>query len=91
MFTSLINTESTNQAQPSAIAYLLKPKAKVLNCQFELNVKKIAKKAPKNKGAKVLNACIKKPYIVTETSEAFEVRTFEPTILNSSVESPSML
>jgi hypothetical protein len=91
VLTSLINTESTNQAHPKASAYLLNPNAKVLNCQFELSVKKIAKKAPKNKGAKVLNACIKKPYKVTETSEAFEVRTFEPTILNSSVESPSML
>ena len=91
MFTSLIKTESTNQAHPNAIAYLLKPNAKVLNCQFELNVKKIAKKAPKNKGAKVFNACILKPYKVTETKEVFKVNIFESTILNSSVESPSMV
>jgi hypothetical protein len=58
---SLINIESTNQAQPIASAYLLKPNAKVLNCQFELMVKNIARNAPKNKGKKVLRACIKKP------------------------------
>ena len=91
MFTSLINTESTNHAHPSAIAYLLKPNAKVLNCQFELSVKKIAKKAPINKGAKVFNACILKPYKVTETKEVFKVITLESTILNSSVESPSLV
>ena len=61
VLTSFINIESTNQAQPIASAYLLKPKAKVLNCQFELNVKKIARNAPKNKGAKVLRACMMNP------------------------------
>ena len=91
MFTSLINTESTNQAHPKARAYLLKPNAKVLNCQFELNVKYIAKKAPINKGAKVFNACMLKPYKVTETKEVFKVNTLESTILNSKVESPSIL
>jgi len=61
VLTSFINIESTNQAQPIARAYLLKPKAKVLNCQFEFSVKKIARNAPKNKGAKVLRACIMNP------------------------------
>jgi len=59
VLTSLIKTESTNQAHPKASAYLLNPKAKVLNCQLLFSVKYIAKNAPKNKGAKVLNACIK--------------------------------
>ncbi len=61
VLTSFINIESTNHAQPIARAYLLKPKAKVLNCQFEFSVKKIARNAPKNKGAKVLRACIVNP------------------------------
>ena len=61
VLTSFINIESTNHAQPIARAYLLKPKANVLNCQFELNVKKIARNAPKNKGAKVLRACMMNP------------------------------
>lgn len=91
MLTSLINTESTNQAHPRARAYLLKPNAKVLNCQLLFNVKKIAKNAPKNKGAKVFNACINKPYKVTETIEASEVNTSAPTTLNSNVVSPSVL
>jgi len=61
VLTSFINIESTNHAQPIARAYLLKPKANVLNCQFEFSVKKIARNAPKNNGAKVLRACMMNP------------------------------